>query len=116
MVQRSPLRLLASHTGHHALPSSPIDRRPARPCPFLPPSPLVQATQEMVRLVGLSATLPNFEDVAAFLRVKPESGLFYFDNSFRPCPLAQQYIGVTVKKPLQRFQLMNEICYNKARV
>lgn len=31
----------------------------------------------------------------------------------RPCPLAQQYIGVTVKKPLQRFQLMNEICYTK---
>jgi hypothetical protein len=31
----------------------------------------------------------------------------------RPCPLAQQYIGITIKKPLQRFQLMNEICYNK---
>ncbi|KAL4451451.1 hypothetical protein ABPG75_007113 [Micractinium tetrahymenae] len=73
----------------------------------------IETTQEMVRLVGLSATLPNFEDVAAFLRVKPEKGLFYFDNSFRPCPLAQQYIGVTVKKPLQRFQLMNEICYGK---
>jgi len=27
--------------------------------------------------------------------------------------LAQQYIGVSVKKPLQRFQLMNEICYKK---
>jgi hypothetical protein len=40
-------------------------------------------------------------------------GLFHFDNSFRPCPLAQQYVGITVKKPLQRFQLMNEICYNK---
>jgi len=74
---------------------------------------VVQATQEMIRLVGLSATLPNYEDVAAFLRVKPDKGLFYFDNSFRPCPLAQQYIGVSVKKPLQRFQLMNEICYKK---
>ena len=74
---------------------------------------LLQATQEMIRLVGLSATLPNYEDVAAFLRVKPDKGLFYFDNSFRPCPLAQQYIGVSVKKPLQRFQLMNEICYKK---
>ena len=42
-----------------------------------------QTTQEMVRLVGLSATLPNFEDVASFLRVKAEKGLFYFDNSFR---------------------------------
>ena len=122
--------------------------------------------------MGLSATLPNFEDVAAFLRVDPAQvparpctvasaefsyaeifmfdcmcigsghvmrsiivckcshqrgrlstprmeryvtlqGLFHFDNSFRPCPLAQQYVGITVKKPLQRFQLMNEICYNK---
>lgn len=45
--------------------------------------------------------------------VKPDKGLFYFDNTYRPCPLAQQYIGVSVKKPLQRFQLMNEICYNK---
>ncbi len=42
-------------------------------------------------------------------------GLFYFDTSYRPCPLAQQYVGITIKKPLQRFQLMNEICYNKAR-
>ncbi len=72
-----------------------------------------KATQKMIRLVGLSATLPNFEDVAAFLRVSPDKGLFYFDNSYRPCPLAQQYIGVSVKKPLQRFQLMNEICYQK---
>lgn len=70
----------------------------------------------MTRIVGLSATLPNYQDVAAFLRVKKERGLFYFDNSYRPCPLAQQYIGITVKKPLQRFQLMNEICYNKVRV
>jgi hypothetical protein len=67
----------------------------------------------MIRLVGLSATLPNFEDVAAFLRVKPDVGLFYFDNSFRPVPLAQQYIGINIKKPLQRFQLMNQICYEK---
>jgi pre-mRNA-splicing helicase BRR2 len=67
----------------------------------------------MTRLVGLSATLPNYQDVASFLRVKPDVGLFYFDTSYRPCPLAQQYIGITIKKPLQRFQLMNEICYNK---
>lgn len=73
----------------------------------------IESTQEMTRIVGLSATLPNYQDVAAFLRVKKERGLFYFDNSYRPCPLAQQYIGITVKKPLQRFQLMNEICYNK---
>lgn len=76
----------------------------------------IEQTQEMTRIVGLSATLPNFQDVAAFLRVKKERGMFFFDNSYRPCPLAQQYIGITVKKPLQRFQLMNEICYNKVRM
>jgi replicative superfamily II helicase len=76
---------------------------------------VAQATQEMTRLVGLSATLPNYQDVASFLRVKPDVGLFYFDTSYRPCPLAQQYVGITIKKPLQRFQLMNEICYNKVK-
>ena len=51
----------------------------------------IETTQEMVRMVGL----------------------FYFDNSFRPVPLQQQYIGITEKKALKRFQLMNEICYEK---
>jgi pre-mRNA-splicing helicase BRR2 len=73
----------------------------------------IETSQEMVRIVGLSATLPNFEDVAAFIRVKPETGLFYFDGSYRPCPLEQTYIGITERKPLQRFKLMNEIVYEK---
>ena len=58
----------------------------------------IETTQEMIRVVGLSATLPNYEDVATFLRVKPDKGLHYFDNSFRPVPLQQQYIGITEKK------------------
>ncbi|XP_071692835.1 DExH-box ATP-dependent RNA helicase DExH12-like [Rutidosis leptorrhynchoides] len=73
----------------------------------------IETTKEHIRLVGLSATLPNYEDVALFMRVDVNKGLFHFDNSYRPCPLAQQYIGITVKKPLQRFQLMNDICYEK---
>lgn len=73
----------------------------------------VEATQQMVRLVGLSATLPNYEDVASFLRVDPSKGLFYFDSSYRPVPLQQQYIGVMEKKAIKRFALMNEICYEK---
>ncbi|PAV84248.1 hypothetical protein WR25_16564 isoform D [Diploscapter pachys] len=64
------------------------------------------------RLVGLSATLPNYQDVATFLRVKPEH-LYFFDNSYRPVPLEQQYIGVTEKKALKRFQAMNEVVYDK---
>lgn len=73
----------------------------------------VETTQQMVRLVGLSATLPNYEDVAAFLRVDPSKGLFYFDSSYRPVPLQQQYIGIMEKKAIKRFALMNEICYEK---
>ncbi|XP_070055782.1 DExH-box ATP-dependent RNA helicase DExH12-like [Nicotiana tomentosiformis] len=73
----------------------------------------IEITKEHIRLVGLSATLPNYQDVALFLRVDLNKGLFHFDNSYRPVPLAQQYIGITVKKPLQRFQLMNDICYEK---
>lgn len=66
-----------------------------------------------MRIVGLSATLPNYEDVATFLRVNPDKGLFFFDNSYRPVPLQQQYIGITERKAIKRFQLMNEICYEK---
>lgn len=46
----------------------------------------------MIRIVGLSATLPNYRDVAVFLRVPPE-GCFHFDNKYRPVPLTQYYIG-----------------------
>jgi pre-mRNA-splicing helicase BRR2 len=53
----------------------------------------IESTQEMIRLVGLSATLPNYEDVARLLRVKPEN-LFPFANSYRPIPLEQTFIGI----------------------
>jgi pre-mRNA-splicing helicase BRR2 len=70
-------------------------------------------TQDFVRIVGLSATLPNYKDVAAFLRVDVNKGLFYFDASYRPCPLQQQFVGITEKKAIKRFQVMNEVCYEK---
>ena len=73
----------------------------------------IEATQEDVRLVALSATLPNYRDVARFLRVDVDRGLFFFDNSFRPVPLEQQYVGITEKKAVKRFQVMNEIVYEK---
>lgn len=73
----------------------------------------IEATQEDVRIVGLSATLPNYKDVAAFLRVDYNKGLFFFDNSYRPVQLEQQFIGITEKKALKRYQLMNEIVYDK---
>lgn len=73
----------------------------------------VETTQDAVRLVGLSATLPNYDDVAALLRVDPAKGMFFFDNSFRPVPLQQQYIGIAEKKAIKRFQIMNQICFEK---
>jgi replicative superfamily II helicase len=44
--------------------------------------------------VALSATLPNYYDVADFLKVKREKGLFYFDNNYRPVPLTISFIGI----------------------
>lgn len=73
----------------------------------------MEQTNEYVRLVGLSATLPNYQDVATFLRVDTTKGLFYFDASYRPCALQQQFIGVTEKKAIKRYQVMNEVCYEK---
>ena len=54
----------------------------------------VESTQSLIRIVGLSATLPNYVDVADFLKVNRMAGLFYFDSSFRPVPLEQHFIGV----------------------
>ncbi|KAJ5140533.1 Helicase C-terminal [Penicillium atrosanguineum] len=73
----------------------------------------VEQTGDPVRIVGLSATLPNYRDVANFLRADPEKGVFHFDGSYRPCPLKQEFIGVTDKKAIKQLKTMNDICYNK---
>ncbi|XP_024169344.1 DExH-box ATP-dependent RNA helicase DExH14 [Rosa chinensis] len=73
----------------------------------------VESSQSMIRIVGLSATLPNYLEVAQFLRVNPEAGLFYFDSSYRPVPLAQQYIGISETNFSAKTELLNEICYKK---
>lgn len=65
------------------------------------------------RLVALSATLPNYEDVARFLGVDLKLGLFYFDALYRPCPLEQQFVGIKEKKAIRKVAAMNEACYDK---
>ena len=65
-----------------------------------------------VRIVALSATLPNYKDVAEFCRV-PKQGVFYFDNTYRPIPLEQLYIGITETKGIKKLLLINEITYSK---
>ncbi|KAJ1920303.1 Pre-mRNA splicing [Mycoemilia scoparia] len=73
----------------------------------------IEQTQQPVRLVGLSATLPNYEDVATFLRVNLETGLFFFSGAYRPCPLSQVFVGITEKKAIKRLTAMNEVVYEK---
>jgi len=74
----------------------------------------VESSQRSVRLVGLSATLPNYEDVATFLRVDKRRGLFYFGPEHRPVPLQQTFIGVTAhsRNRFQREKKMDEVCYD----
>lgn len=72
----------------------------------------VEFSQKMTRIVGLSATLPNYVDVATFLRVNPYEGLFYFDNRFRPVPLTQTFIGVRPLDSNNQAKCMDKICYN----
>ncbi|XP_077300347.1 activating signal cointegrator 1 complex subunit obelus [Arctopsyche grandis] len=73
----------------------------------------VESSQSMIRIVGLSATLPNYLDVARFLRVNPHIGLFFFDSRFRPVPLSQTFIGIKNSKPLQQMSDMDAVCYDK---
>ncbi|PXF42316.1 hypothetical protein BWQ96_07951 [Gracilariopsis chorda] len=76
----------------------------------------VETMTASTRVVGLSATLPNYKDVAMFLQVEFSKGLFYFDSTHRPCPLQQCYVGITAKRAFKRFQLMNDITYEKVKL
>ncbi|CAD6448180.1 e3c46375-32a4-49fd-b501-acdc5ebb3dba [Sclerotinia trifoliorum] len=73
----------------------------------------MEQTGDPVRLVGLSATLPNYRDVASFLRVDPLKGMFHFDGSYRPCPLRQEFVGITEKKAIKQLKTMNDVTYTK---
>eukprot|EP00887_Chlorella_sp_A99_P000213 scaffold13.g213.t1 len=92
----------------------------------------VESSQSMIRVVGLSATLPNYRDVARFLGVNADTGLYYFDASYRPVPLEMQarrlgalplwpradtrpFVGVSERNVMARNGIMDEVCYQKAR-
>ncbi|THH33662.1 hypothetical protein EUX98_g543 [Antrodiella citrinella] len=74
----------------------------------------VESSQSVIRIIGLSATLPNYVDVSDFLSVNRQTGLFYFDSSFRPVPLEQHFIGIKGKpgSPLARKNL-DKVAYEK---
>ncbi|KAK3903913.1 putative helicase [Staphylotrichum tortipilum] len=76
----------------------------------------VESTQSLIRIVGLSATLPNYIDVADFLGVNKRAGLFYFDASFRPVPLEQHFIGVKGKpNSKQSRDNIDQVAFEKVR-
>lgn len=66
------------------------------------------------RIVALSATLPNYQDVADFLKVGSK-GLFHFPPEFRPCPLKQEFISVKggQNNPVKELININKACYDK---
>jgi len=72
----------------------------------------VETSQSMIRIVGLSATLPTYKDVALFLRVQ-DKDLFYFDNSYRPVPLETSFIGVMGNNMNKQKAAMLEVTYRK---
>ncbi|CAI2335169.1 unnamed protein product [Caenorhabditis sp. 36 PRJEB53466] len=74
----------------------------------------VEMSQSGIRIVGLSATLPNFIDAARFLRVNPYKGLFFFDGRFRPVPLTQKFIGTRKTANYRdKILLMDQVCYDE---
>ena len=74
----------------------------------------VESSQSMIRIVGLSATLPNYTDVAEFMGVNPQQGLFYFDAGYRPVPLEQHFAGV-LGRPNSSISnnALNRTCFDK---
>jgi activating signal cointegrator complex subunit 3 len=74
---------------------------------------LVVSRQKQVRIVALSATLPNYEDVGHFLKA-PERGIFFFGPEHRPVPLEQTLIGIHARPRdhAEKEKIMNSICFD----
>ncbi|CAL6095924.1 RNA_helicase [Hexamita inflata] len=53
----------------------------------------IEQLQSPIRMVGISATIPNYTDLQRFLSV-PSSGLFVFGDEYRPVPMSQFIFGV----------------------
>ena len=63
----------------------------------------------------MSATLPNYEDVARFIGAEGQ-GTFYFDSSYRPTPLKCGFYGIKNLGNAQRANnIMNDITYTELK-
>ena len=71
--------------------------------------------QKPIRIVGLSATLPNYQDVAEFIGAG-DQGTFFFDASYRPTPLKCAFYGVRETSNAKRANnIMNDIIYDNLK-
>ncbi|GJU87670.1 DExH-box ATP-dependent RNA helicase DExH12-like protein [Tanacetum coccineum] len=73
-------------------------------------------TRQQIEETQIIVTTPEKGPVLESIVARTVRQVETTKEHIRPVPLAQQYIGITVKKPLQRFQLMNDICYEKVLV
>ena len=73
----------------------------------------VEAAQVVIRVVGLSATLPNHRDVAAFLGAPAGSGVFHFNARYRPVPLDMTFVGISTKNVQQQRSQMDDVAYER---
>jgi replicative superfamily II helicase len=72
-------------------------------------------TQKPIRIVGLSATLPNYDDVARFIGAEG-AGTFFFDSSYRPTPLKCGFYGIKNLGNADRAnKIMNDIIYTQLK-
>lgn len=76
----------------------------------------VVSSQSMIRIVGLSATIPNVLDVADFLRVNRRVGLFYFDQGYKSVPITQTFIGVKGTRQEQIGSQEDAACFDKVKM
>ena len=73
----------------------------------------VESSQSTARLVGLSATLPNYEDVGLFLGCADDS-VFFFGPEYRPVPLKQTFVGVAATKRFEKLAKLDDLAYDVA--
>jgi len=63
-----------------------------------------------LRMIGVSATIANIQDIATFLDCNPENA-FNFDTSFRPVPLTTHVLGFPSRQGGSPFQFDTFLSY-----
>ncbi|KAH8740934.1 U5 small nuclear ribonucleoprotein 200kDA helicase [Cryptosporidium ryanae] len=71
-------------------------------------------TQKKIRIIGLSATLPNWEDFSSFLNVNKDDS-YFFNEYFRPTPLEKTIIGVFEKQVQDNSRSIREEAHNNSK-